>query len=89
MYVYYLQIQIYACVFHGDEQMCSMGNTRPMPQQDATESAIWHWNENIEFDICVKDIARAVRLCLGIYAIYGGNRKKTKKSKEVSTIVAS
>ncbi len=77
---------VYACVYHGDERMCQMGNTRSIQLQDVTENAVWHWNEHIEFDIDVKDIARGARLCLGIYAIYSGKskaKKKGNKDKEV------
>lgn len=75
---------MYACVYHGDEQMCQMGSTRSI-QQDVAENAVWHWNENVEFDIDVTDIARGARLCLGIYAIYSGKGKGKKKgNKEVS-----
>jgi hypothetical protein len=64
-----------------------MGNTRSIQLQDTTENAVWHWNEHIEFDIDVKDIARGARLCLGIYAVYGGKGKSKKKgNKEVSAI---
>lgn len=74
---------MYACVYHGDEPMCQVGSTRPK-LQDTTENAVWHWNENIEFDIDVKDLPRGSRLCLGIYAVYGGKAKKQKKAnKEV------
>ena len=76
---------MYACVFHGDEQMCQMGNTRSI-QQDVSENAVWHWNEHIEFDIEVRDIARGARLCLGIYAIYSGTKKARRKNKDVSAI---
>ena len=38
---------------------------------------IWRWNENIVFDISVRDVPRGARLCLAIYAVYGS--KKTKK----------
>ena len=83
--MFILQIQVHACVYHGDEQVCQMGNTRAIQLQDVTEDAVWHWNEHIEFDIAVNDIARGARLCLGIYAIYGGKGKAKKKSnKEVS-----
>lgn len=65
-----------------------MGNTRAIQLQDSAENAIWHWNEHIEFDIDVRDIARGARLCLGIYAIYGGKGKSKKKAnKEVSECV--
>lgn len=65
--------------------MCQMGNTRSIQLQDVTENAIWHWNENIDFDIDVRDIPRGARLCLGIYALYGTNKKAKKKSnREVS-----
>ncbi len=57
-----------------------MGNTRPIQLQDASENAIWHWNEHIDFDIDVKDIPRGARLCIGIYALYGTNKKGKKKS---------
>lgn len=57
-----------------------MGNTRSIQLQDVTENAIWHWNENIDFDIDVRDIPRGARLCLGIYALYGTNKKAKKKS---------
>ena len=40
---------------------------------------VWNWNEHIEFDIDVKDIARGARLCLGIYALYSGKGKGKKK----------
>ena len=64
--------------------MCQMGKTRPI-QQDVAENAVWHWNEHIEFDIDVIDIAWGARLCLGIYAIYSGKGKAKKKgNKEVS-----
>ena len=79
---------MYACVYHGDEQICQMGNTRSIQLQDVAENAVWHWNEHIEFDIDVKDIARGARLCLGIYAVYGGKGKSKKKgNKEVSMFV--
>ena len=65
--------------------MCQMGSTRPIQLQDITDDAIWNWNENIEFDIEVKDIARGARLCLGIYALYSGKGKGKKKgNREVS-----
>lgn len=80
-----MQILVYACVYHGDEQMCQMGNTRSIQLQDVAENAVWHWNEHIEFDIDMRDIARGARLCLGIYAIYAGKGKTRKKgNKEVS-----
>lgn len=64
--------------------MCQMGKTRAIQLQDGTESPVWHWNEHIELDIEVKDIAQGARLCLGIYAIYGGKGKSKKKAnKEV------
>jgi len=68
--------------------MCQMGKTRSIQLQDVTENAIWHWNENIELDIDVKDIPRGARLCVGIYALYGGNKKgKKKTNREVSSML--
>lgn len=69
---------MYAGIYHGDEQLCQCGNTRGR-SQDSSDIPIWHWNENIEFDIDVKDLPRGARLCLGIYAIYSGKKKKQKK----------
>jgi len=66
-----------------------MGKTRAIQVGDVAENAVWHWNEHIEFDIDVKDIARGARLCLAIYAIIGGKAKSKKKAnKEVSFIGA-
>ncbi len=56
----------------------------PLPTEAA---AIWHWNENIEFDIDVCDLPRGARLCFAIYAIYGDKSKpKLKKKREVSGV---
>lgn len=60
-----------------------MGNTRAIQLQDPVESAIWHWNENIAFDVDVRDLPRGARLCLSIWALYGGKSKSKKKGKEV------
>ena len=42
---------------------------------------IWRWNENIVFDIPVRDVPRGARLCLAIYAVYGSKRTKKKTGK--------
>ena len=77
------QIQVYGGVFHGDEPLCQ-GETRPILLADSAEN-IWHWNENIEFDINVKDLPHGARLCIAIYAIFGGGKQKSKKKgKEAS-----
>lgn len=56
-----------------------------LPGSPTPESTpIWHWNENIEFDIDVCDIPRGARLCCAIYAIYGDKSKKLKKKRDVS-----
>ena len=81
---YSTQIQVHAGVFHGDEALCTSGNTRAIQVQDGEATSIWHWNENIEFEIEVRDLPRGARLCLGIYAIYGG-KGKGKKRREVRT----
>ena len=60
--------------------MCQMGTTRAIQLQDVPENTIWHWNENINFDIDVKDIPRGARLCIGVYALYGTNKKAKKKT---------
>ena len=43
--------------------------------------AIWRWNENIIFDISVRDVPRGARLCLAIYAVYGSKKTKKKTGK--------
>ena len=42
---------------------------------------IWRWNENIVFDISVRDVPRGARLCLAIYAVYGNRKAKKKPGK--------
>ena len=44
-------------------------------------SGIWRWNENIVFDIPVRDVPREARLCLAIYAVYGNKKTKKKTGK--------
>ena len=44
---------------------------------------VWNINEYIEFSIMVMDLPRGARLCLGIYALYGGKSKSKKKKQEV------
>ena len=81
----FLQIQVYACIYHGDERICQLGNTRSIQLQDIIEDAIWQWNEHIEFDIDVKNIPRGARLCLAIYALYSSRAKGKKKgNRDVS-----
>lgn len=75
---------VYANVYHGDEQLCQEGKTRPIQlQQESSSSPIWNWNEIIEFNIDVKDLPRGARLCMAIYAVYGKTKSKKKGGKEV------
>ncbi len=78
---------VYANVYHGDEQLCQEGKTRPIQlQQESASSHIWNWNEIIEFNIDVKDLPRGARLCMAIYAVYGKTKSKKKGSKEVNLL---
>ena len=79
---------VYANVYHGDEQLCQEGKTRPIQlQQESSSSPIWNWNEIIEFNIDVKDLPRGARLCMAIYAVYGKTKSKKKGSKEVGIVI--
>ena len=79
---------VYANVYHGDEQLCQEGKTRPIQLQESSTNQIWNWNEIIEFSIDVKDLPRGARLCMAIYAIYSSKTKAKKKGgKEVGNAV--
>ena len=62
---------------------------RPLPHPTGDAMGIWRWNENIVFDISVRDVPRGARLCLAIYAVYGGKKKKTKTGKNEAKGVSS
>lgn len=81
-------IQVHAGVFHGDEPLCNSGSTRAIQLQEAVvgASGIWHWNENIEFEIEVRDLPRGARLCLGIYAVYSAKKKKREEKVLVAWV---
>ncbi len=51
------------------------------------EHPVWNWNENITFDVDVKDIPRGARLCLSIWAVYGSNKKVRKRGRDVSVLL--
>ena len=76
-------------MFHGDEPLCNSGSTRAIQLQETVgvSSGIWHWNENIEFEIEVRDLPRGARLCLGVYAVYSAKKKKREVSDFVGEMV--
>ncbi len=76
-------IQVHAGVYHGAEEVCAVGNTRAIQLSEPAD-AVWHWNENVTFDVDVRDLPRGGRLCLSIWAVYGSNKKAKKKGREVS-----
>ena len=45
-------------------------------------NVIWRWNENIVFDLDIRDLPRGARLCLGIYAVYGRTKGKKKAARD-------
>lgn len=84
-------IQVFAGLYHGNEPLCSTESTRYRQQA----SDMWNWNEFIQFDVDVKDLPMATRLCLAIYAVYGektkskstGEKKgKVKKKREAENV---
>ena len=90
VFLFFSQIQVFAGLYHGNEPLCSTESTRYRQQA----SDMWNWNEFIQFDVDVKDLPMATRLCLAIYAVYGektkskstGEKKgKVKKKREVRT----
>ena len=79
-------IQVYAGLVHGTEEVCRVENTRPIQLQEPVESTVWHWNENIAFDVEMKDLPRGARLCLSIWAVYGSKEKRKRKGREVCVL---
>lgn len=64
--------------------------TRPVQAEVVGEGMlVWNINEYIEFNIMVMDLPRGARLCLGIYALYGGKSKPKKKKQEVGQLWSS
>ena len=82
------QIQLYAGLYHGDEELCNTEGTRPVQAEVVGNEGtlVWNINEFIEFNIKVMDLPRGARLCLGIYALYGGKSKSKKKKQEVGPL---
>lgn len=75
---------VYAGLYHGAEEVCTVANTRGVQVADHADSAVWQWNENIEFDVEARDLPRGGRLCLSVWAVYGSS-KKSKKKGQVSS----
>ena len=78
---------MYAGVYHGAEEVCAVGSTRAIQLSEPADAIVWHWNENVSFDVDVRDLPRGGRLCLSIWAVYGSNKKSKKKGREVSVCV--
>ena len=56
-----LQVYVRAAIYHGSEPLCpSVCTARGAVPENA------EWNEYVEFDVAIKDIPRAAKLCFVI-----------------------
>lgn len=66
-----LQVYVRAAIYHGSEPLCpTVCTSRGAIPENA------EWNENLDFDIAIKDIPRAAKLC---FVILGATDTAMKK----------
>ena len=58
-----MQVYVKAGIYHGRESLCSAVTTSKGAASENTE-----WNENLEFDISIRDIPRGAKLCFVVLA---------------------
>ncbi|XP_065180000.1 phosphatidylinositol 4,5-bisphosphate 3-kinase catalytic subunit alpha isoform-like [Sycon ciliatum] len=72
-------VLVRAGIFHGGEPLSDIVSTRPASSNSQLESP---WNENLVFDIDVRDLPRSARLCFVIYGFQQVGEESDSISQE-------
>ena len=58
-----VQVYVKVGIYHGREPLCAVVRTSKGAASEGTE-----WNENLDFDIPIRDVPRGAKLCLVVFA---------------------
>ncbi|KAF4532330.1 hypothetical protein B566_EDAN003633 [Ephemera danica] len=79
-----VQVAVAAGLFHGGKPLCA--TQRTSERQVAADTGKCEWEEDLNFNILVRDVPRNARLCLVVYEVSkvarGTKHRKIKDSKQ-------